>query len=159
MELEGTSSRCLHLSHPLTSLNEKWMGALRKLVRRSLTSMFPVPTVFMCVRMCVCQKDNVCVCAWGYVSVLRWWWAVWICIKLEKGRSRSLTGGPAAIAALPALQSQGVVTSQGQRFSGVPFKRVNDGPLPPSQAWISCGLVEGTEAIRCSFFISRQGER
>lgn len=48
----------------------------------------------------------------------------------EKGKSTSLTGGLAAIAALPALQSQGVVTSQGQRFSGVLSERVNDGPFP-----------------------------
>ena len=145
MELEGTSSRCLHLSHPLTSLNEKWMGALRKLVRRSLTSVFPVPTVFSGKTMCVC------VCVSG-------WWAVWIGIKLEKGSSRSLTGGPAAIAALLALQSQGVVTNQGQRLSRVPSKRVNDGPLPPRPR-LAVAWLEGTELIRCSFFISTVGRK
>lgn len=60
MEFEGTTSWCWHLSHPLTSLNEKWMGALRKLVRHSLTSMFPAATVFMCVQVFVWR--NVCVC-------------------------------------------------------------------------------------------------
>lgn len=51
---------------------------------------------------------------------------------LEQGRrSRSLTSGLPAIAALLPLQSQGVVTSQGQRFSCVPSGRVKDGPLPP----------------------------
>lgn len=77
---------------------------------------------------------------------------------MEKGRSRSLTSGPAAIAALPALQSQGVVTSQGQRFSGVPSKRVNDGPLPPGPG-LAVACLEGTQLICCSFSISRQGER
>lgn len=126
MELEGTSSQCLHLSHPLTSLNEKWMGALKKLVKRYLTSVFPALFIlFMSECVCVHLIERLCVC----VSLQRQW-ALWICTKLEKGRSRSLTGGPAATAALLALQSQGVVTSQGQRFSGVPSERVNDGPLP-----------------------------
>lgn len=95
-----------------------------------------------------------CVC----VCELQWWRAVWICIKLEKGSSRSLTGGPTAMAALPALQSQGVVTSQGQRLSGVPSKRVNDGPLPPRHG-LAVAWLGGRELIRCSFFISLQGER
>lgn len=122
MESEGTSSRCLHLSHPLTSLNEKWMDALRKLVRRYLTSMFPAPAVCSCACVCVCLVETLCVCV--CVST------IWICIKPEKGRSESLTGGPAAIPAKPALQS----TRCGlQPRSKVPWcppsERVNDGPL------------------------------
>lgn len=62
MESEATSSQCWHLSHPFTSLNEKWMGALRKLVRHSLTSMFPATTVFMCLHVFVRKKTCVCVC-------------------------------------------------------------------------------------------------
>lgn len=80
-------------------------------------------------------------------------------MKLGKGRCRSLTVGQAAIATLPAFQSQGVVTCQGQRFSGVPPEQVNDEPLPPTWAWIRGGLVEGRELIRCRFFISWRGER
>lgn len=77
---------------------------------------------------------------------------------MEKGGSRSLASGPAAIAALLPLQSQGVVTGQGQRFSSVPFKRVNDGPLPPGPG-LAVACLEGTQLICFSFFISRQGER
>lgn len=72
----------------------------------------------------VVQLAPVCVCLCHF----NMGWAVWTRIKVEKGKSSSLTGGLAAIAALAPLQSQGVVTSQGQRFSGVPSKRVNDGP-------------------------------
>lgn len=67
MELEGTSSWCLHLSHPLTSLNEKWMGALKKLVRRSVTSKFPAQTLFMCV--CLVGRQWECVCMWLWLCV------------------------------------------------------------------------------------------
>lgn len=65
MESEGTSSRHWHLSHPLTSLNEKWMGALRKLARHSLTSMFPA----MCVHVWW-KKTCVCMCVWVSASAV-----------------------------------------------------------------------------------------
>lgn len=50
MKSEGTSSQCSHLSHPLTSLNKKFMCVLKmetkkKLVTCSLTSRFPAVTV------------------------------------------------------------------------------------------------------------------
>lgn len=44
--------------------------------------------------------------------------------------TRRCSGGLFAIAALLALQSQDLVTSQGQRFCGFPPERVNDRPLP-----------------------------